>query len=151
MNRNVFGAEGGDKRERDASPPSQEAGGQRKPSRGTCGAMPPRVPLRAVPCPRGGAGPTPLEAAGFVRSGTAGNEKRNSASPGGEDTVTRAEDHLWQQIQAGPLWCLRTGGRACLRAHTAASARNSHAPGPVPTRLQIRLPGLDREGPRRRL
>lgn len=107
------------------------------------------------PAPRGSAGeaggPRPLEAAGFVRSGTAGSERRNSASPGGEATVTRAEDHLWHQTQAGPLRCLRTGGRACPRAHIPASARNSHAPGPVPARRQTRLPRRDLEGPRRRL
>lgn len=33
------------------------------------------------------------------------------------------------------------GDRACLRAHIPASARNAHAPGPLPARRQIRLPG----------
>lgn len=41
--------------------------------------------------------------------------------------------------------------RGRLRAHIPASARRSHAPGPVPATRRIRLPGLELEGPPRRL
>lgn len=107
--------------------------------RGTCGTIPfpgppstvPRLPQRSA---------RPREAARFVRSRIAGGS-RNSQSPGGEDTVTRAEDRLWHQTHASPIRCLHTGDRACLRADIPASARNSHSPGPLPARRQIRLPG----------
>uniref|UniRef100_A0A8C4LRZ2 Protein phosphatase 1 regulatory subunit 14 n=2 Tax=Equus asinus TaxID=9793 RepID=A0A8C4LRZ2_EQUAS len=83
----------------------------------------------AVPCPRrrragatGGSGFRALRDPG---------RKRDSLSPGGEDTVPGSEDHLWHQTHASPLWPLHTGDRSCLRAHTFLPLRATPTPGPL--------------------
>lgn len=128
MNRNVCSERrGGAGSGGDTSPPSEEAVERRKSSRGTWGAVPFPVPLPATPCP----GPRPREAG--PRNSRL-REKRTVPVTGPAPVLPVSTPRL-RRVHALPFPLLRA----------------TRTPGPPARGARDPPPGLDPEGPGRRL
>ena len=139
---------GGAGRGGNTSPPSLEAVGEEN----LCAEPPARslpaspAPVVAYPRQRW---PRPREVAGCLRLGTAGGAQ--SSCLGGRDTVTCAKDRPWHRTQTR-LLRVYPQAPAGVCAHTSRLPRAQlPRPGPAACQAPDPPPGLDREGPQRRL
>lgn len=112
----------------------------------------PTFPSRRSPDPAS-ARPRPREAVGFGRLGTAGSGKGSSSSPGREVQRTRSPaQRTVLGTRPTPVHSVFTHKlpRPSTRTHSRLRAQFPRS-GRRLAGLQICLPGLEREGPRRRL